>query len=108
HSPRISRALLRLTDEVLDPLRRTGERRVVEEIRGRIRERVLRRVEVVRAGRRVERVPDRDLVTDDEHRLLGPFDEQPEGTCVAPRGVVETLASRERLRAPVRPLPAPV
>ena len=47
-------------------------------------------------------------MTDDEHRLLGPFDEQPEGTCVAPRGVVETLAARERLRAAVRPLPAPV
>src|SRR5207245_2353726 len=65
-------------------------------------------VELVRAGGRVERVPDRDLVADDEDRPLGPLEEAAEGADVAAGHVVEALAAGERLVSAVHTLPGPV
>src|SRR6266566_10005343 len=107
HSPHISRTLL-LTHQLLDSLRSASKRSVVEEVRRRVRERVLRSVEIVGAGGRVEGVPNRDLVADHEHTLLGPFDEPPKGPRVAPSGVVEALAAGERVRAAMPPFPGSV
>src|SRR6266566_8500884 len=94
--------------QLLHSLRSACERSVVEEVRRRVRERVLRRVEVVGAGGRVEGVPNRDLVADHEHALLGQFDEPPKGPRVAPSGVVEALAAGERVRAAMPPFPGSV
>ncbi len=82
-------------DELLDVLCGTHERVCVEEIRRRIRDLMLGRVEVGRAGRSVERIAHRDLVADDEDRLLGPLDQPPAGARVPPAGVVEALAAGE-------------
>jgi hypothetical protein len=67
-----------------------------------------RRVEIVGAGGRVERVADRDLVRDDEDRALGPRDELRERATVPPRDVVEALAAGKRIAASVRALPRAV
>ena len=92
----------------VDPLRRASERVVVEQVGGRVRQRVFGPVEVVGARGRIQRVANRDLVADDEHRLLGSLEQPPKRPRVAPRGVVEALAAGERIRAPVRALPGPV
>src|SRR5665213_3725068 len=72
------------TDELLDP--RCGPRQAVaiEEIRRGVRDPVLRPVEVVGAGGRVDGVAHRDLVTDDEDRLFGAVEELPERARVSP------------------------
>src|SRR6266576_1181872 len=107
HSPHLYRTLP-LTRHLLDSLRSACERSVVEEIRRRVRERVLRCVEVAGAGGRIEGVPNRNLVAHDEHALLVPLDEPPKGPRVASSGVVEGLAAGERVRAAVLPFPGAV
>src|SRR5579862_1319477 len=111
HSPPRSCVLLPvrvIADELLDARRRPDERGVVEEVRRRVRDPALGRVEVVRTGRGVERVAGRDLVADDEDRVLGSLDEPAERPRVATGGIVEALAAGEGHGTRVLPLPLPV
>ena len=57
---------------------------------------------------RVQRVAHRDLVADDEDASLGSRQQALEPSRIAPCSVVEALAAREGLVAPVRVLPGAV
>src|SRR5579864_2821010 len=97
-----------LARELSDVPRRAREGRLVEQVRGRIRDRMLRPVEIVGAGCGVQRVANRDLVTDDEYRLLGAGEELLVRGCVASRRVVEALAAGKGVCTGVRELPGAV
>src|SRR5581483_6561631 len=85
-----------------------AKRLVVEEIRRRVRDRVLRRVEAVGPFGCVQRISNRDLVADDERHGLVALEQPAEPLRVAPGCVVEALAAGERIGARVDALPRPV
>jgi len=63
-------------------------------------------VEVVGVADRIQRIADRDLVTDDEHALVGSCEQPAVGLGIATRGLVKTLAAGETVgsRTPVLPV----
>src|SRR5207237_1189131 len=82
-------------DDPLDLVGCTEERLAGEEEGRRVRDLVVRPVEVVRAVGAVQQVPERNVVADDEDPLLGPLRQRAEGGRVAPGRLVEALAAGE-------------
>src|SRR5690242_1171708 len=79
---------LRSSNEQFDTSGCPFEGRLVEEIRRRVRDRPHRSVELARAGRGVDRIPERDLVADDEDALLRACEQRAERVRVAAGRVV--------------------
>src|SRR5439155_14484905 len=92
-------------DDPLDTRCRALEALLVEEVGPRVCDLMDGAVEVVRAGRSVQRIADRDLVADDERGPVPALEQTPIGVGVATRRVVEALAARERVAACVLPFP---
>jgi len=67
-----------------------------------------RPVEVVGPGGGVQRVPDRDLVSDDENRGFGPLEQLAIGDRITPGGVIQLLAPGEIVTSLVPPFPLAV
>src|SRR6187551_3090519 len=97
-----------MRDERFDPSNGALEAGLVEDVEDAVPDLVGGRVERVGAEGCVQRVPDGDLVTDDEDPALRPFDQAPQRGRVAAGSLVEALAGRKSLIAPVLMLPRAV
>src|SRR4051812_10807522 len=102
---RASTGAVLLRGELGDALRRARERLGREQVRRGVRDVVHGGIELIGAGGGVERVAERDLVANDQHRLLVEAGELPERLCVAARGLVQALAGGKAVGPRVRTLP---
>src|SRR6185437_12250804 len=80
---------------------RAAQRRLVEEVRSGVRDKLERPVELAAAAGGVREVADRDLVADDERRCLIAGEQPAERARVPQRCLVEALAAGKAL-LPVR------
>src|SRR5262249_1427371 len=97
-----------LPRQALDPGGGLLERRVVEEERGRVRDRVNRTVEVARVSGGIQRIADRNLVADDERAPVRRREQATVHLGIPKRGVDEALAARKAVAAGVVALPGTV